>query len=62
MEGYKQAHMNLRIRGWKDARIQANTYEPEDMRSEDARIQVSTHEPENMRVQGCKQGHMNLKV
>ena len=32
MQGYKQAHMNLRISGCKDKSIQANTYEAEDMR------------------------------
>ena len=28
---------------------------------EDTRLQSSTHEHEDMRMQGCKQGHMNLR-
>ena len=25
-------------------------------------MQASIHEPENMRMEGCKQGHMNLRI
>ena len=32
MQGYKLTHMNLKISGCEDARIQANTHEPEDLR------------------------------
>ena len=32
MQGCKQSHMNLKILGCKDAKIQANIHEYEDMR------------------------------
>ena len=32
MQGYKLTHMNLRISGCEDARIEAKTHEHEDMR------------------------------
>ena len=58
MQGYKQAHMNLRI--W-DARLRV--YKPTLMNlkiwgCEDARTRASTHESADMRMQACKQGHM----
>ena len=58
MRGYKLTHMNFRISGCEDARIEANTQEPKDMSMQgckqghmnlkiwvckDARIQASTH-------------------
>ena len=69
MPVYKQAHMNLRIWGCEDARIQASTREPDDMMIQgckkghinlkiwgckDVRIQVGTHEHEDIRMQGCE--------
>ena len=63
MQRYKQAHTNMSISGWEDARIKGNTHESEDMRMqgyqqacmnlmvwgcENARIQVNTHKPGNM--------------
>ena len=32
MQGCKQGHMNLKIQGYKDARIQASTDKHKDMR------------------------------
>ena len=29
---------------------------------ENMRLQASTHQPEDMRMQGCKRGHMNLRI
>ena len=29
---------------------------------EDTRLQASTHQPEDMGMQGCKRGHMNLRI
>ena len=59
MQGYKQAHMNLRISGCKDESIQANTYEAEDMRMQGCK---QAHKLEDMRMQRCKKGHMNMKI
>ena len=29
---------------------------------EDTMLQASTHQPEDMGMQGCKRGHMNLRI
>ena len=61
--------MSLRIGGREDARLQASTHEPEDMRMQeckrghmnlrirgckDARIQGNTHDHKDMRMRGVK--------
>ena len=54
MQGYNQAHMNLGIWGCKDARVQANTYEPGDMKMwgcKDTNKHTGTWEYEDARVQ-----------
>ena len=47
MRGYQQAHEYMNLR------IRG---------CEDTSLQASTHEPEDRRMQGCKQGHMNLRI
>ena len=65
MQKHKQTHMNLRIWGYKDVSIQANTYELEDMNMqgcndtsehtwtwgyEDAGMRARVYETEDMRI------------
>ena len=47
MRGYQQAHEYMNLR------IRG---------CEDTSLQASTHKPEDRRMQGCKQGHMNLRI
>ena len=51
MQGYKQAHTNLRIR---DAGMQVKVHEPEIWGCKNVRIQVSTHEHKDTRMRGCE--------
>ena len=65
MQGYKQAHTNLRIWGCRDASKGIWTWKYKDVRMqgynqvhttlayEDARIQGSAKEPKDMRIRGC---------
>ena len=65
MRGYKQAHMNLRIRVCEDAGIQESAHEPEDMRMWGCKV-TSKHTwtwgYDYVRMQGYKQAHMNLRT
>ena len=48
----------------KDVRMRGYQHEPKyRIRGcENMRLQASTHQPEDMRMQGCKRGHMNLRI
>ena len=48
MQGYKQGHMNLKIRGCKDARIQASTHKHKDIN--DARMRGYKQVDRNPRI------------
>ena len=65
MRGEKLTHMNLRIWGCQDARIQASTHKPEDMRMqrcEDISKHTWTWGYEDVRMQGYKQAHIKLRI
>ena len=54
MQGYKQAHVNPTIWGCKYARIEASTYEPEDIRMWGCKG--------TSKMRGYKQVHRNIRI
>ena len=53
---------DIRTWGCEDTNKHTEYTSPRIRGCEDTRLLASTHEPKDMRMQGCKRGHMNLRI